>query len=829
MIQTIRIAKTTLTLTLGVMFLAVVGGLIYLNQVGFPGRYGDWLRSELADKGVHLSFDTLRFDFERGLIATKVSIYEDRNHLRPLLKAEELDVDLDKTKALRGDLKLYKLRMSGGTARIPVDQDGRMVTAHKIEGQLIITESGRAVLNETSGVIEGIRIRLSADLKLPKVDSKALQPKQLESPKSNHVLGLVLDQLALWTLSPTAPPELTFTLKGDLNQSKYLQTSFSLKAEDLSKSDYRLDKITVKGDLRSEVVTIDQILLQDESGSATGQADWSIKRREGRFNLSSTLHLQNFLKSCFDQIVLNDLDLVEPPILKVNGVFSAPEDGPFSVRATGHGDIGQFHFKGSNFDKLSSDFSWQDGDLFLRDLKVLHKGKHLDGTLIMEGDLVHFDVQSTLPLKAFRPFIIKDGGLDRSLKNVTFFDNSIVALDVVGSLNKSKITDWSARGMAHLSNLSYKGTRIHHLASHYELKGGNAEFTEIKGLLNDENEEARTRFKGKPSEEIFADRIHHDPKTKLTTISNLRGKVWPTPIVRIFAPKVAEHIEKEYRFYKRPTITLNGRFAGTREDMAKTFFSVEALTEGQTDYPFLGYDLPLQNLKADLVVRGAQITVNNLSADTLDGAMSGSVFCDVTPGKKTEYHGKIKWDDISFRRLSQVYEFDEEEKGRLKGNIDFNGVAGGVRGFNATGMAALKGGNLVSLPILGPLSPLIAGLLGDKRMGYERAKDAAAPFAVKSGIFQTKDFTAISTSITLTGEGWIDLLTEDMDIIIRMNARGLLGFLTIPLKPLKGIFQFRGDGTFSDPKWKSAPFTKPSKGKEDPIFQQPGKALIIQE
>ena len=60
-----RLAKTVLALALGIGFFAIVGGLIYLNQVGFPGQYGDWVRSELSDRGLHLEFTSLRFDLRR--------------------------------------------------------------------------------------------------------------------------------------------------------------------------------------------------------------------------------------------------------------------------------------------------------------------------------------------------------------------------------------------------------------------------------------------------------------------------------------------------------------------------------------------------------------------------------------------------------------------------------------------------------------------------------------------------------------------------------------------------------------------------------------------
>ena len=97
MIRTIRVARTALLLSFTLIGLTIVGGLIYLNQVGFPGRYGDWLKSELANKGVHLSFETLRFDFKQGLVATDVSFYSDEGQLVPILEGSEIALDLDKT------------------------------------------------------------------------------------------------------------------------------------------------------------------------------------------------------------------------------------------------------------------------------------------------------------------------------------------------------------------------------------------------------------------------------------------------------------------------------------------------------------------------------------------------------------------------------------------------------------------------------------------------------------------------------------------------------------------------------------------------------------
>lgn len=829
MIHTLRVAKTTITLTLVVIVLAIVGGLIYLNQVGFPGRYGDWLRDELANRGIHLSFDSLRFDLRRGLVAKNVSFYVSEENRTPILEAGEMTLDLDKTKAIRGEFKLRNIRVIGGTARIPVDDNGRMVTARDINGSLIMTDSGRATVHETTGLIEGIRVTVSADLKLTKSIGEDLPDDQQKALQSNHVLSLVLDELALWNIPNESPPELAFKIKGDLNHPDRLTTTFNLKATDLTRNDYHLNQLMVSGDLQAQLVTLDDILLEDDSGSASGQADWSVSRREGRFEVESDLQLQDFLQSCFGITVLKNLTLETPPVLKLTGTYAAPESKKFSVRASGSSTVGKFQFVKTPFTGLTSDFSWHDGDLYLRDLEVKHHKGQLNGSILLESGLARYDMRSTLPLEAFRPFIKKESNLDKIVAGLEFSGNSIVAIDAVGTSDRTDLTSWSALGKVHLTNFSYRGTKCQHLGSNYNFIPGQVEFGRTIVQLNDDLEPARLRFQGAPSGELYADRILYDTASRVTTISNLRGKVWPTPIIRIFTPSVAKHLEENYRFHQPPHLVLNGSFAGSAKDRSKTLFSVATTTEGQTDHPFLGEDLPLQNLTVDIVVRGAGITVKNLTCATLGGSISGSVFADVTPGKTTTYKGAVKWDHLSFPLISKTYEFKEEEKGTLTGSIDFSGNATGIRSFNANGLIAITKGNLVSLPVLGPLSPIIAGVLGDKRMGYERAKDASSSFAVVNGVAQTKDFVAVSTSIILTGEGWIDLLTKKMDMTVRVNARGLLGFLTLPLKPLKGIFQFRGTGLYSAPKWRSSPFTRPAKGNTDPLFQKAGKAQIVTE
>ena len=829
-----RVAKTVFALALGAGFFVIAGGLIYLNQIGFPGPYGDWVRSELSERGLHLDFTSLRFDPRRGLVATDVQFYANERDSSPILKAEEITLDLDKTKALRGKFKLINLIIIDGSTLIPTEKEGEKLEASGINGRVTMADSGRIRFHDARGLIEGIQVSFKADFKAPIQKKRTPRDGLKKEPSpANKILHLILEEMDRWELPSDSSPELEFVVRGDLNHPERINTEFSFSARNLKRNDYSLKKLKIEGDLRAQLVTLDTISLEDETGHASGQADWSITRREGRFNLDSSLQFIDFINSCFieddKKEILPGLNMARSPVISVSGSFTALSDQNFSVKASGSAHLGNFQFLGTRYEELNSQFSWHDGDLYLRDLMVKHADGQLDGNILSRGRLVNYNLTSTLPLSAFDPFITPGSKTKKELERVKFGKNSLLDLDIQGEINRDDLTTWTSTGKAHMNNLIYRDTALHRLAMDFEIGPKKQEFKNVKCLINDEKEVARTRVRGKASSELTIDSVLVDRERKQTVISNLQGKFWPSPIVRIFAPKTSAHLEKTYRFHQPPSLKLNGSFDNRLGSDEKNIYLVEIQTEGQTDYPFLGKPLPVTKLKTNVTVRRSRITVDKLSFSTVGGTAAGKVVIDTPRQAPPKYTGDIRWTRLHFPEISKVYKFKEKEKGWLTGQISFSGVESDLRQFNATGVIGIEKGNLVALPIFGPLSPLISGVLGDKRMGYERAKDASATFAIKNGVWMTKDFSAVSTSLNLTGEGWIDLNTDRIEMIVRINARGLLGLLTTPLTLLKGMFQFRGSGDFTNPNWKPSPFTRPAKGLADPIFRKPGRAQVIQE
>ncbi len=825
----LRLIRTTLVLLFGGLLFGLVAGVIYINQVGFPGRYGDWVKLELAKRQLFLDFDSLRFSLQRGLVATEVRVYPTAEEIQPLLTADELIFDLNPLKALRGEFELREIQLKNGTTHFQAADDLAAIQGHEIESEISLEAGNQLLVRQTSAVVQGIRIHIEADLCYPTPQEETAEDTGEPFPLAK-ILRPILDELSRWELPGEQPPELSVSIEGDLAEPDDLRTHFTLKAESLRRNDYFLKALEVEGDAYRNLLTLDHIFLKDETGQAKGYADWRADKKEGRFHLSSSLQFQHFLKSCFDLEVAPRLKITSSPEVLVDGRMAQGEGGRFSIHASGQARVGGFSFMDTAYESLNSEFSWQDGDLFLQGLEVQHARGKLDGDVLAQGPQVRYRLRSTLPLEAFDPFLPDVGPTAKAIQDFKFDQNSRIALSLVGTLNRENFKEWANVGRARLLNFGYRSLRVHELETTLRISPKEAKFEKVTVLPDDRLENARLRFKGPASSKVHVDEIVYESSKRKLTIHNLRGKVWPTPIINAFAPKTAANIEKNYRFHEPPKLILNGTFDCRYRQVEQTAFIINLQTTGQTDYPFLKRLLPVTGLRGDIYFRKNKLNIGKLSFQTLDGRASGEVNVTFQPdGKPPNYDGDLKWRDISFKKVSQLYDFKEEEKGALTGTFDFSGTGGSVRKLSGRGFISLRSGNIVSLPVFGPLSPLFAGILGDKRMGYERAKDASASYVIRNGVWQSEDLLAVSTSLNLTGTGWVDLASDKIDMTVRLNARGLLGVITLPLAPIKGLFQFRGTGKFTDSRWASSPFTQPAKGKKDPLFRPPGKAILIQE
>jgi hypothetical protein len=186
----------------------------------------------------------------------------------------------------------------------------------------------------------------------------------------------------------------------------------------------------------------------------------------------------------------------------------------------------------------------------------------------------------------------------------------------------------------------------------------------------------------------------------------------------------------------------------------------------------------------------------------------------------------MSWTKLSLPSLNSTYGFKMKGGGSITGRIDFSMQNAKVETMSGNGLLALEDAELFNVPMFGPLTPLVSGVLNDKSIGIQTASNAFCTFDIQQGILSTKDFQTATKSLTFAGDGSVDLKQRTLDMTLRMNARGLLRIIAMPLRSFSGLFQFRGTGPIQKPDWENMKFTDPAESQSE-LLLAPPKAKII--
>jgi len=293
-------------------------------------------------------------------------------------------------------------------------------------------------------------------------------------------------------------------------------------------------------------------------------------------------------------------------------------------------------------------------------------------------------------------------------------------------------------------------------------------------------------------------------------------------MIRCFAVKIADSLE-QYRFHRPPSLQGSGVIDVTPQ--GRTDLKVKFSSEGMADYKFLGANLTFGSPSGEVAVGGDQVKITDLSLGVFQGKIAGNILY----AGKSNISGDINWTKLAMADLSSAYDFKMKGAGFLTGRLDFTLPEGDVAKMGGQGLVALEEGEIFSIPIFGPLSPLVSTVLSDKAAGFERASSAFCNYTIQSGVLRTNDFQTQSKSLHFTGDGQVGLKEKTIDFTIRLNARGLLGLITLPLRPFYGLFQFRGTGPLSKTKWENVHFTSPPEQQNQLLNAPTPKAQIIDE
>lgn len=802
---------------------AALGGLWWANHTGLPESWRATIEKEVAKQGAFIKIGSVRYAPLQGVVATDVRVYSEPEHQREISRLEHVILDFDKTKLARGLVHLNKLQLNHARLVLPVDpKNPNSETLHITDanGTLFMPGERRIEIRDARGKIAGIEVILNARLIGYQQEGKPA-PDDSSMDQRRALLARVINELEKWRFDEKKPPSIEISIEGDVNIRSSIAAKMTLKVNDMEKNGHRLTELTAKVDLAGDLLTLTSLRASDSRGVFQGRLDYNLQDREGRFEVVSSLEVPALLTAWAGLPSLRDLRIDGKQVLEAEGEFHLDEQNLPQIQLTGHARCESVQLRGVPLDAVELSFSWREGRLFLRDVQLLRADGRATAKALIEWPLVRLELHSTLPIPPCQPFFT---GLPLGLilSNFSERENPAVEVRLEGGFDLTNRFAWAYTGSATVKNVNYQGVPVNSAESKFSLNHHELDFTDGTVVFNYSNYSHFKSFHGATEGSAKVARIRYDAPNKLVEVENVRGTLWAAPMVRFFAPKVADTLE-QYAFHQPPEMKASGVVDVTPE--GRTDLLVSFSSEQPADYRFLGRNLTLGAPRGEVAIRGPRVTVGNLRLNAFDGPVAGAIEY-LGDGRLT---GELNWTQLSLPDLTTAYGFPMKGDGKVTGRIQFSLTDGKVDSMAGDGVLALENAELFSVPMFGPLTPLVGGVLNDERAGFQRAKDAFCNFQIQDGILATRDFQTSTTSLNFAGNGSVDLAAQTLDLTMRMNARGLLGLLTLPLRPFSGLFQFHGSGPLKATRWESMKFTEPPASEKDILLAAPRAKVVTQD
>ncbi len=797
--------RTAIFLLVLTVILGSVGTLIWANSTGMPKSWRQAVERAIAQHGIHVEIGGLSYHPLEGVIARQVKVFANSERKEVISRLEGLILDLDNAKLAKGEVQLSKVKLSKARLVLPVNPDdpnSEVLEITNIEGEFIPPGNRHIEIRNARGTIEGIDIVLNA-----KITDDLIQDVDPAKPSNQDghrdLMARIVRELRQWSFDPDSPPQVRIQCVGKRSKLDQARAKIKFQAKAVEKNQHSIERIEAEAELQGSMLSVQSLEAINGKSRLNARFDYGLDRKSGRFNVDSTLEIPKLLQSWLGLKALNELTIAGKQQLRASGEFQIKSGESPRIQATGHARCESAMLRGIRFDQIESAFAWNNEDLFFKDLIMAREDGKVSGKVLIQGDLVRMDLDSSLLPELYRPLFLGTPTED-IIDNFTIREDSEMNLKLEGGFNRTDLKSWAYTGTAALRNVSYRGVGLTSMETSLSVSSAQMDFTDGTIIFDYADYPMAKRFEGPENGTLTYQSVRYARGDNNTlSFDGLEGNFWPAPVCRLFLNKTADHLE-QYKFHRPPSISGKGLI--DLKEKKQTRLELAFNSKHQAEYDFLDAPVSITQPSGTVIITDTGTTLRDLEMNAFMGSIRANM--DFPRGKAMS--ANLALSNISMDSINSTYGLNMECGGELTGKVDFAMLPGNVSTMSGKGSLNLQKTELFSVPLFGPLSKVMQVVFNDKRAGAERAKEANCTFVINEGIVASDDFKTTTTSLVFAGDGWVDLDKKTMDITMRTNTRGFFGFLTIPLKPFYGLFQFRGTGPLKDPTWEKVAFTKPN-------------------
>lgn len=760
----------------GFLFCCLLIGIPILLIITSTYGLGDSIRTKaevlLGGKFYKVSVGRVLFSPTRGFILDRLEIHDLTPSQRLIVSANRIAVSVNMDSLLRRTPRLERIFLRDATLDIPLgpSEEPRLRLDH-VRG-LIICPPSQFRLSSATFEIAGVKVSVSGSFLNPQKFSP--KPVSSEGPgKTAQTIESIQRELLSIHWSE-GKPILSIQAGGDLSDSESLRVDRAeLQAGPGEWHGVTFRHIALALHYQQRKLTLDRLVTDDGSGifQAAGKADFLQK--------NSFLEFSGALRGgVIPSLLLSPAkasDWTCRDSLHLEGNMSADWlSGKPVLGGIARFDTGHLGYRGVMFETLSAGVAIHEGKFLVRDFHASGEAGTIDADLMVAPGDNRLRLRAALFPSKFAP--MTGGKTQEALEVMDFKDPLQISFE--GGAPVLDPLQLHGDGTLNLGKAAMRGAWIDGLSAKIRASGGAVTFRDIVVKIGDGFGRGEFVYDYKNWEGLF-------PKVQ-STLDPVKMMTW-------IDPRIAETLTA-YRFVKAPNVRLTGK-VGLR-DPEKNDLQIELNAPAGLGYTLIGKDLPFGATSGTVHLKGQKLQIDLPQSHLFGGDVALKADVSVLP-RDPRYGASVHLENVDFKTLTKLYFDYNESSGKLTGDYAFRAVGGNDRAMSGKGNLLIRDGNVLAMPILGPLSLLLNDVIPG--LGYQSAKKATADFTVDDGVITTRDMLIQGTGFNMIGHGNIHYLDDSMDMSIRLNAQGIPGLATFLISK---IFEYESTGSAKHPKWR---------------------------
>lgn len=761
--------------------LIVVGIPLLLLVVRFHGL-GDTVRHsvEKALSGPYydVKIHRLFFSITDGLITEDLRLLEKNESHRLLVHANRVTLFPNLSALTSGIIEIDSFQLHHATIDVPLGstEEPRLRLDH-VEAK-IICPPGQLTLSDASFEVCGIATHASGNFLNP----KTFAPHPLASTGPGKIAqSIELLQKNLLAIHWKTPPTLDIEVNGNLTDTESLKVDhITFRGAACTYGPWHIQSVRADLEYAKELLKLHQLSIEDTQGEAHFSGNADFKSKQASLNFSGTCDITALSSLFFSNNPLADFHWIDPFHCEGSLQNSWDTNAPL-FQAEAHVTTKKFAYRGVALDGLSAGCIFKDGRFLLRDLQITGAPGSLSADLMIAPHDYRLRFQAALLPQALIP--AATGNLQQFLSLLHFEDP--LKINFEGTSTDPTWLGLEGNGDLFFTHASMRSAPIDSCSAHVLLKAGVATFQNC--LLS-------------IGTGIASGECIYDIPNQQLWLSKVHSAVDPVTFMMWIDPHIAESL-KDYRFYTPPELTAAGSL-GLR-DPSKNDFHIHVDSPQGLSYTLIHRDLSFQNVDGNVSIKNQNLLVDLPRASLFGGAVALKANVSIAPGNGS-YEADVLLNNIDFKSVTKLYFDYDTSQGNLSGRYHFTTITGNDYAMQGEGNLLIKDGNVLALPIFGPLSSLMNDLIPG--LGNQWARRATADFTVKNGVINTQNLSIQSAGFTMLGSGDIFYLEDRMNMMVRLNVRGIPGIVFFPVSKL---FEYISTGSAKHPTWHPKYITLP--------------------